>query len=368
MVKVCHFTSAHEAKDDRIFQKECVSLARAGYETYLVAAGESCEAQGVHIVGVGNLPAGRLKRMIGFSGTVYKKALEINADIYHFHDPELLPYGLKLKKHGKKVVYDSHENYPAQILEKKYLPKILRKAISALFKKYETLIVKSLDAVVVPCTFDGKNIFEGRAKRTAIIANYPILSDFYNTYDPDIKKKFDLCYCGGLTYQRGIYHLVKAAGKAKKKLVLAGSFSGKDFEKEVRALPEFNSVEYVGSIPNTEVSKLVQSCYIGANTLLDIGQYHHMDTFGVKVYEYMSVGVPVLMPDYPYAREKVGEYKFGICVNPEDSDEVAAAIEYLLNNPEEAHQMGLNGRRAVEEEFNWGNHEKEIFALYESLL
>lgn len=366
-MKVCHFTSAHEAKDDRIFQKECISLAKSGYETYLVAAGENSDVQGVHIVGAGKPPAGRLKRMIGFAATVYKKALEIDADIYHFHDPELLPYGLKLKKHGKKVVYDSHENYPAQILEKKYLPKILRKAISALFKKYETSIVKCLDAVVVPCTFDGKNIFEGRAKRTAIIANYPILSDFYNTYDPDIQKKFDICYCGGLTYQRGIYHLVKAAGKAKKKLVLAGRFSGKDFEKEVRALPEFKSVEYAGSIHNTEVSKLVQSCYIGANTLLDVGQYHHMDTFGVKVYEYMSVGVPVLMPDYPYAREKMEEHKFGVCVNPEDTGEVAAAIEYLLNNPEEAHQMGLNGRRAVKEKFNWETQTIRLLDLYESI-
>lgn len=40
MIKVCHMTSAHGMEDDRIFYKECVSLANAGYEVYLVELGE----------------------------------------------------------------------------------------------------------------------------------------------------------------------------------------------------------------------------------------------------------------------------------------------------------------------------------------
>ena len=366
-MKVCHVTSAHDSDDVRIFHKECVSLARAGYDVYLVARGESREDNGVHVIGVGDAPIGRLKRMTEFAGRVYKKALELDADIYHLHDPELLPYGLKLKKHGKKVIFDSHENYPAQILEKKYLPAPVRKVISDAFRKYETHSVKAFDIVIVPCTFDGKNIFDGRAKETALVANYPKTEDFYNAYNQNAKKKYDVCYCGGLTYQRGIYHLVKACGKAGKHLLLAGRFSGEGFEEKVNSLPEFNCVEYAGSVPNSEIPSLIQSSCIGANTLLNIGQYHHMDTFGVKVYEYMSLGIPVIMPDYPYARKMIDEYKFGLCVNPENIEEIASAIQYLTDNPAQAHQMGLNGRKAVEQEFNWGTQEEKLVRLYKNI-
>ena len=58
----------------------------------------------------------------------------------------------------------------------------------------------------------------------------------------------------------------------------------------------------------------------------------------------------------------------GICVEPDSVDEIAAAIQYLLDHPEEARRMGENGRRAVEEEFNWGTKEKKLLALYEEIL
>ena len=104
MIKVCHMTSAHGPEDVRIFHKECVSLARAGYDVYLVERGDSYEKNGVHIVGVGQPSGGRLSRMTSFAKKVYQAALALDADIYHFHDPELLPYGLKLKRDRKSVV------------------------------------------------------------------------------------------------------------------------------------------------------------------------------------------------------------------------------------------------------------------------
>ena len=75
MVKICHMTSAHGEEDVRVFQKECISLARAGYEVYLVERGESYEKQGVHIVGVGELPISRRKRMTKGAKRVYETAL-----------------------------------------------------------------------------------------------------------------------------------------------------------------------------------------------------------------------------------------------------------------------------------------------------
>lgn len=110
MIKVCHMTSAHDPEDIRIFHKECVSLAKAGYDVYLVQPGDSYEKNGVHLVGLSAPAQGRMEHFLHSAKNAYKKALEVDADIYHLHDPELLGYGLKLKRRGKKVTFDSHEH------------------------------------------------------------------------------------------------------------------------------------------------------------------------------------------------------------------------------------------------------------------
>lgn len=83
--------------------------------------------------------------------SVYLEAMKINADIYKLHDPELLRIGLRMKRNGKKVIFDSHENYREQIKEKKYIPKWIRKGIVFLYGCFENYIVKKIDGVIMPC-------------------------------------------------------------------------------------------------------------------------------------------------------------------------------------------------------------------------
>mgnify|MGYP000967745261 FL=1 len=64
---VCHFTSAHEYDNVRVFQKECVSLAKAGFEVYLVAPKAKSElVEGVQIVGVPSPSMNPLYRLFFF--------------------------------------------------------------------------------------------------------------------------------------------------------------------------------------------------------------------------------------------------------------------------------------------------------------
>lgn len=369
MAKVCHMTSAHIAEDDRIFFKECCSLAAAGYDVYLAANGDSYHKNGVHIEGVGEAPASRIKRMLQTSRKVYRKALELDADIYHFHDPELLPYGLKLKKKGKKVIFDSHECYREQIRSKTYLPGWLRKLISGVYSRYEDYVLRQLDAVIFPCTMDGKNPFEGHCVRAAIISNAAILGEFFHRYDPDHEKLPDsVCYVGGLTEARGITCNILAAAKANAKLLLAGEFASADYEAQLRAMPSFSCVDYRGVLNREAVAQLLSDCRIGLCTLLDRGQYLKIDTFGIKVFEYMSMGLPAILSNSSFNRRMIEKLQFGICVDPENVEEIAAAIRYLLDNPDEAKRMGENGRRAIKEEFNWGVEEKKLLALYKDIL
>jgi len=112
MHKIIHITSVHARYEIRTFLKECVSLANHGYAVSIVLAdGNGDEVKnGVQIIDAGVNSTNRLLRMTRTASKVYKKAKELDGEIYHFHDPELLPVGLRLKKRGKKVIYDVHED------------------------------------------------------------------------------------------------------------------------------------------------------------------------------------------------------------------------------------------------------------------
>ena len=220
-IKVCHITSAHDTNDDRIFLKECQSLRSAGYDVSIVGKGESACLCGVRIVGVGDIPSNRFKRMTKVSKLVYKKALYLNCDIYHFHDPELLPYGLKLKKRGKKVIFDSHEDVPAQIMDKKWIPRIFRKIISSIYKSYETYVVKQIDAVVAATPHIAKE-FESRAKKIVVVNNYPKLDDI-EFHEKSFKNRERIvCYAGGIDESRGEKIMIEALKDVDATLIVAG--------------------------------------------------------------------------------------------------------------------------------------------------
>src|ERR1700682_3192722 len=127
-VKVVHLTSAHGPFDGRIFCKESKSLAQAGYEVTVIAPHSKDEfVDGVQIKAVAK-PKGRLSRIILTVWHVYREAARKQEDVYHFHEPELIPVGLLLRARGKKVVYDIHEDVPSTILHKNYLPQWTRQS------------------------------------------------------------------------------------------------------------------------------------------------------------------------------------------------------------------------------------------------
>ena len=369
MVKrICHFTSVHSATDGRIFEKECCSLAKAGYEVYFVAPNAKTEIKnGVHIVGVPISNRGRLYRMLCGAKIIYKEALSLNADVYHFHDPELLRFALKLKSQGKKVIFDSHEFYGYQIKEKEYLPRFFRYIVGTVYMWFETFVCKRIDAVIQVCTVCGQNYFEGRSKKNIFIANVPhmnILSFYKETKNIDVKKT--VVYIGGLTYNRGISFLIEAVDKSIANLILAGKISNQ-YKTQIRALEGFKKVDYKGCISSERVYALLNSSSIGVSTLLKIGQYGKLDTLPTKIYEYMAMGLPVIMSNTDYNIRMNATEQFGICVNPCDVNEIAKAINYLLENSNLAEELGRNGRRLIENKYNWEIEEQKLLNLYTSL-
>lgn len=370
-VKVCHVTSVHQRYDTRIFHKECTSLAKAGYDvTLLVADNKMPEVRnGVKIISADFKPKSRLDRIMHSTRVMFKYAMQVNAEVYHLHDPELLPIAKKLKQRGKKVIFDSHENYPAQIACKPYLPNIVRKPASHAYKAYETHILKYCDAVIVPCTFyGGINIFEGLCKRTVYISNAPKLDELYDCYKQENRKwNRAVCHVGSLTYERGITHLIKATYIADVKLVLAGKFSPDGYQEELEKMPEYQCVDYRGFVDRNGIIDIFNEVSIGMATILNIGQYNIADNLATKVYEYMSLGLPVIISKYRYVDDVLSKYKFGVSVEPDNINAVANAIHYIIESLPIAKEMGNTGRLAVKEQFNWTIEERKLYELYASI-
>lgn len=366
MTKVCHITSAHGPEDVRIFHKECVSLAKAGYETYLVQRGGSYEKNGVHIVGFGEVTGGRLKRMTQVSRRAYEAALSVDADIYHFHDPELLPYGLKLKHRGKKVIFDSHEDTLESILEKEWIPAPVRRAVFLWFKRQQERVCRRIDAVVT-VTPHMTEFFRRLNPRSVQIANFPILD--ISPALPDIFSK-TLVFAGGISRQWNHHTIIKALERLPDvRYRLCGS-AGMGYLPELQALPAWERVEYLGRVSHEEVSALLVKSAVGMAVLSYCrnSDWKNGTMGNTKIFEEMMAGLPVVCTDFVRWQEFVNRWHCGICVDPADPDAIAEAVRYLLDHPEEARQMGENGRKAVKKEFNWGVEEKKLLALYEEIL
>ena len=352
--KICHFTSAHQSSDVRIFIKECTTLAEAGYDTYLVAKGESREQNGVHVIGVGTMPENRIKRMAGFSRTVYKAALSLDCDIYHFHDPELLPYGLKLKKKGKKVIFDSHEDVPGQIQDKRWIPKPLRKLVSRCYRAYETHVVKQLDAVVAATPHIAEK-FAGRAKKVVVVNNFPRLDDIVFHETPFSEREPVVCYAGGIDELRGEKIMLAAMQDMDGELIIAG-----DHKKMVVV-----GVRYIGRLDRNGVNALYGRAVAGLCLLKPIENYYYSRP--IKMYEYMAAGLPFVCSDFPLWRAVAEESGAGICVNPADIGGIRSAIEGLLQDRLRAQEMGQKGRAYVLQRYNWANEARALLALYETV-
>jgi glycosyltransferase involved in cell wall biosynthesis len=362
---VCHMTSVHRYNDTRIFLKECRSLSSAGYDTYLIAPNApDSTVDGVQICGIKGENSGRFNRFTKTVWNVYKKAVSIDADIYHFHDPELLPIGLLLKASGKKVIYDVHEDLPRQILSKDWIPKRFRNVVSKIVEFVENTMVRYLDATVA-ATFHISKRFNGICKYAIDVDNYPILDELNNDDISWDNKENVVCYAGGLTAIRGVKEMVEATAMTKTRLLLAGEFSPAELKEEVQKIPNWEQVEFLGFLARPEVKKLYARSMAGLVVLYP--QVNYIDAQPIKLFEYMSAGIPVIASNFPKWKEIVEGNRCGICVNPLDPEDIAGAINWIIHNPDEARKMGENGRRAVENGYNWENEKEKLIELYEQL-
>lgn len=365
-LKICHVTTVHSYNDTRIFLKEAKTLAKVGFDVHLIAKNvESKKLEGINIHGLESQKVGRLKRIIQSSNEVFDKALSIDADIYHFHDPELMPVGIKLMKRGKKVIYDVHEDLPRQILTKHWIPKFLKKPLSYAVEIYENRASKKFSAIVA-ATPHIRDRFLKINSNTIDVNNYPIVDELITIpYDRNQKKQ-TVCYVGGITKLRGIFETLEAISSIEGcSLNLAGNFSNTEEEEMAKNSPAWKKVNDFGFIGREEIKELYRTSSIGLVTLHPTLSYK--DSLPIKMFEYMAAGLPIIYSNFDLWNSITENGSCGIAVDPLNIDEIKEAIQMLLKNPEKAEEMGSVGRRLILDRYNWNIESEKLISLYNSL-
>jgi glycosyltransferase involved in cell wall biosynthesis len=360
---VCHFTSVHPAGDTRIFVKECRSLARAGFQVVLVAANaESGVKDGVRIIGV-HTSGGRLRRMIFGARAVFRAALSVDADIYHFHDPELLRFAGRLRRAGKTVVYDSHEDLPRQVAHKHYIPSWLKPLISGVAEFLEDRWTRKCHAVIT-ATAHIRDRFARFHELAVDVCNYPSLEELP---EPDFSRERGrvACYIGSITEVRGIREKVEMMNGADFRLLLGGPFSPRELLEEMKSRPGWANVQYEGPLNREQVVDMLGRSAVGLVTMHNSPNY--AEALPVKMFEYMAAGIPVITNVIPLWKRIAEENGCGIAVDISDADAFRKAVKELLDDPGRMRAFGRAGRHAVESRYNWGVEEKKLIALYRRL-
>lgn len=363
--KIVHISTVHPPYDTRIFYKECASLAKANHEVYLIHTQSKdfdfnkFKKYGVKPI-VLDKQKGRIQRILKGTKQALREALKLKADVYHLHDPELLIISNALKKTGATVVYDMHEDNYTSIIQKKYMFKPLRYLIANLFRYYEKKKISKIKLIIAEKYYE-KNFPAG-----VRILNYPILNSSTNEISYTNNKK--LLYTGNVTEDRGAFiHSkipsymndikIKFVGKCNSELANQMKLiSGKERGIEIKGINEFVSRE--------EIDQEYNDREWLAGLAIFPPTEHYMKKELTKFFEYMYAGLPMIVTDFPEWEKFIDKYKCGITVQYNSEKSIKNAINYLIDNPERAKEMGENGRKAIVEELNWSKESKKLLNFY----
>ena len=364
--RVVHLTTVHDPFDNRVFHRECRSLAAAGFEVVLLAPGEDEAIEGFR---VGGLPryGHRLTRMSLGVARAFLQALARRADLYHFHDPELIPAGLLLRLLGRRVIYDIHEDNRTALQEREYLPSWLRALIAGTLARFEEGASRHFHLVLA------ERYYAERFPRGEAILNYarfPALDEGQLAARPRAGHP-RLIYTGNVKSYRGAHrHARLLRHLPDAELFLVGRCDPRlAADLQAGTEPGRLHLEGVGGhVPHERiVSYYLRESWTAGLALFPPSRHTRRKEL-TKIFEYMAFGIPVLCADFPNLRRIVEGAECGICVDPERDEEAADAVRYLWEHPEAARRMGERGREAARSTYNWDTQAEKLLRLYDVIL
>lgn len=351
--RIAHLSTLHPPRDNRIFNKECASLAAAGADLWFIGAQDGDEVdQGVQVVGIGK-SVGIFQRLVRSQFRAWRALTRVKPKLVHVHDPELIPMvWLWTRLHRSAAIYDAHEDLVGQMDDKAYIPRPLH----PLAMLYARLLVRWADRWfegIVTATPHIRSLYSN--KNAGVVHNYPYLRD-YPEPDGSGAVAGRLVYVGMLSQGRQVDVMVEAVKAVPgATLVLAGKA-----DADVVSLLEGSDpqVDYRGLLPAGEVPALIATASLGLVFLKPLKNY--VDSLPTKLFEYLAAGIPAIVSDFPWLRQLLASVDCCVFVDTATPTAPATAIATLLADPDRAAEMGRRGRKAIEESFNF---EAEIGTL-----
>lgn len=368
-MRIVHLTSVHYRYDTRIFLKECSSLSSKGNDVSLIVAdGLGDEVKdGIRVYDVGG-SKNRFQRILFSSLKVVRNANRLRADIYHLHDPELLLYVYLLKLKGRKVIFDMHENLPKQILSKIYLKPPFNRILSSGVSIFQQCVLKSIPVVFAEDSY--QQDFRG-VKKCATVLNFPVLSKIAAiTAKPS--HVFSIGYMGEISKERGAVLILEIAQQLRSEgkdihVLFVGPVREEVSESSVYGVATREGwASYTGRVTPEEAWMKIGGCTVGSAVLYPSPNF--VDSYPTKLFEYMALGIPVIVSDFPINRKIIDESRCGILVNPGNNVEVREAIRFLYENRSESEKMGERGKIYVADHFSWDSEFRKLLSLYKETI
>jgi glycosyltransferase involved in cell wall biosynthesis len=269
---------------------------------------------------------------------------------------------LRLKRLGKKVIFDSHVDVARQLLGKPYLGPLSGRIVSSVYSIVERYACSRFDGIITATPFIRDNFLKINPI-TVDVNNFPMVGELDSGVPWD-NKQDEVCYVGGIGSIRGIREVVQAAEllSSAARLNLVGTFSEPAVQAEVKASPGWRRFNAYGFLDRQGVRDVMKRSLAGVVTFHPLP--NHLDSHPTKMFEYMSSGIPVIASNFPLWRDIIEGNQCGICVDPLDPKAIAAAIDFLVTHPQTAKAMGENGRRAVLEKYNWTVQARKLTDFY----
>lgn len=368
-LKIVHVSTVHPDSDTRIFEKECRGLSARGHDVTLIIQSETSGMRDGVFIKALPICKTRFERMTFTMVRAFIFALQEKADIFHLHDPELLPIGLILRMLGRRVVYDMHENVPKQLLNKYWIPKLLRRPVVTLMKVFEWAAFKNMAVVMAEESYSASY---NSVKEQEVILNMPIVDELMSLTPTETSRRYHVGYIGGVTRNRGALTILNALKNIRNSGLPVSFECIGPVDADVENDSNFQTavtekwLHAPGRLSPRDGWPRIAGCQIGVAVLQPIGNY--MESYPTKMFEYMAMGLPVIVSNFKLYRDVVEKFDCGICVDPEDNNAVTNALRFLLENPKEAKKMGLNGKDAVQENYNWNIELNKLCNFYHRLL
>lgn len=372
MATIVHLSTIHPRGDARILVRQAQTLAAhlPAHRVILMIADGKGDVRGgageVSILDLGD-PGSRLKRALIAPWRAFAAVRRLRAAVVHFHDPELIAVGILLRCCGYAVIYDVHEDVPKQVLTKHWIPAIIRWPVAWAAQAVEWFAARIFTAVVPATGKIGERFPRGK---TVTIQNYPVLDELVQEQRlPYEARDAVFVYPGALAEVRGITELVDAMARLRAltaRLDLAGYFSPAAYGDVLSRRPGWSKVRFHGEVSRQGVADLLAGARAGLVVHQPIP--NEVDAQPIKTFEYMSVGLPVIASDFPAWRAIIEPAQCGLLVDPTSPDAIAGAMQWILDHPQEARQMGERGRQAAIQTYNWQPEGEKLVALYRRIL